>query len=41
MGHIAAVRTNHSAMGAHLSNLRVVSYAAAREEMVVRRIEWL
>lgn len=40
MGHIAAMRSTHSAMGAQISNVRVVSYTPAREEMIVR-VEWL
>ncbi|HEX6239501.1 MAG TPA: hypothetical protein VFZ61_01355 [Polyangiales bacterium] len=37
--HVAAVRATHSALGAQLTSVRLISYQAARDEMIVR-VEW-
>ena len=38
--HVAAVRATHAALGAQISSVRLVSYHADRDELVVR-LEWL
>lgn len=38
--HLAAIRASHIALGAHITTLKVDSYNAARDEVVVR-VAWL